>query len=175
MAPFPSLESVSRRRKLLGKTQHAFAKLIGISQSMIAKIESGKAEPSYRLAVEIFEKLDELESRDTKKVEDVMSRNVIVLKDTDTVGYASGIVKDKAISQFPVLMDGGMIRSIRTNDMAGMGKNIKIGVLVKEAFPTVRSDTPLSIVIGFLHLNQAVVVMKEGKIAGIITAEDLIP
>ena len=175
MASFPSLESISRRRKLLGKTQHAFAKLVGVSQSMIAKIESGKAEPSYKLATEIFEKLDELESSDTKKAEDVMSRDVVVLKGSDTVGYASSIVRDKAISQFPVLMDNGTIRSIRTNDMVGMEKDIKVGMLVKEGFPTVGPDTPLSIVIDLLRLNQAVIVMQEGKIAGIITAEDLIP
>jgi predicted transcriptional regulator len=175
MAYFPTLDSISRRRKLLGKTQHAFAKLVGVSQSMIAKIENGKAEPSYKLAVEIFERLDELESKDTKKASDVMSSNVIVLKGSDTVGYASGIVRDKAISQFPVLADNGTIRSIRTNDMAGVEKDVKVGLLVKEAFPAVGPDTPLSIVIDLLRLNQAVVVMKEGKIAGIITAEDLIP
>ncbi len=175
MSVFPRLDSIARRRKALGLSQRAFSKLVGTSQSMIAKTEHGKAEPSYRLAVEIFQKLDALENRDTKKAEDVMNKDVIVLRGSDTVGYASKIVRDEAISQFPVMMENGEIRSIRTNDMAGVGKDFRIEALVKEAFPAVGPDTPLSIVIELIHLNQAVIVMKGGKIGGIITADDLVP
>jgi predicted transcriptional regulator len=174
MSYFPSLELIAKRRKALGMTQHSLAKLIGVSQSMIAKMENGKAEPSYRLAAEIFQKLDELESKETMRAGDVMNRNVIMLKASDTVGKASKIAKVRGIDQFPVLMKGGMVRNIRTVDLLGAASDSRVGSLASDSLPAISSTTPLGIVEELVRLNLAVIVLKEGKIAGIITAEDLL-
>ena len=44
------LNEISRLRKQLGLTQAELAKLSGVSQSLIAKLEAGKIEPSYSKA-----------------------------------------------------------------------------------------------------------------------------
>lgn len=54
----PSLDEIAKRRKLLGLTQKQLAKIAGVSQSFIAKIESGKIDPSYSKAKAIFDTLE---------------------------------------------------------------------------------------------------------------------
>ena len=51
---FPKLNEISKKRKILGLTQSELAKLAGVSQSLIAKLESGKIEPSYTKVKTIF-------------------------------------------------------------------------------------------------------------------------
>ncbi|MCK4496763.1 MAG: helix-turn-helix domain-containing protein, partial [Candidatus Aenigmarchaeota archaeon] len=43
----PEIKSIKNRRKLLGLTQKDLAKQAGVSQSFIAKMESGRINPSY--------------------------------------------------------------------------------------------------------------------------------
>ncbi|MEM3267388.1 MAG: helix-turn-helix domain-containing protein [Conexivisphaerales archaeon] len=48
------LREISKMRKVLGLTQVQLAKMAGISQSLLAKIEAGKVDPSYTRARKIF-------------------------------------------------------------------------------------------------------------------------
>ena len=51
----PKLEEIGRRRRLLALSQKQLANLSGVSQSMIAKIESGRISPSYLKTKAIFD------------------------------------------------------------------------------------------------------------------------
>ena len=62
------LNDIARLRKQLGLTQPELAQLSGVSQSLIAKLEAGKIEPSYTKVKSI---IDTLTGPDTTKVVDV--------------------------------------------------------------------------------------------------------
>jgi len=51
---FPPLSYIKKMRKKFGLTQAKLAKMAGVSQSLIAKIESEKIDPSYKIAKKIF-------------------------------------------------------------------------------------------------------------------------
>ena len=49
----PELEEIKKKRKLFGMTQADLAAECGVSQSLIAKLESGKIVPAYGKAKKI--------------------------------------------------------------------------------------------------------------------------
>ena len=59
----PKLEEISKRRRVLGLSQKQLARLAGVSQSLIAKVEAGKTEPSYLRTKSILDTLEKLQGR----------------------------------------------------------------------------------------------------------------
>lgn len=121
---FPELSSISYRRKRAGITQKILSKKANISQSLLTKIERGLVIPNYKTACAIFDILDEFEYNNDKTLNDVMKRNIIILKSSDTVQKTAIIAKKHSISQFPVLENGKIVGAITTNNLINIGKNI---------------------------------------------------
>ena len=63
---------IRKIRKQLDMTQHALSKEIGISQSMVAKIESGRLDPTYSYVKKIEEALSRLTKHEEKEAKDIM-------------------------------------------------------------------------------------------------------
>ena len=171
---FPKLSSIATRRKALGVSQQKLAKLVEISQSMLVKMERGTAVPSYGKAVAIFEELEKLEHVDSKTARDVMNKEVIMLNLDDAVKKATKLVKDKGISQFPVVDGGMLIGSITTKDLVGTTPDTKIKQVMGDSLPTIKESTSIDTVKELIKSNQAVLVVDRDKVVGIITAEDLV-
>src|SRR5208282_3870818 len=66
----PSIEEIGRRRRLLALSQKELANSLGVSQSMIAKIESGRISPSYLKTKAIFDMLEGLERKNEVKAKE---------------------------------------------------------------------------------------------------------
>jgi len=64
-------------RKQLNLTQHQFAKESQVSQSMIAKIESGKLDPTYSYVKKIEQVIQNLTKHYEKEAKDIMHKNII--------------------------------------------------------------------------------------------------
>ena len=171
---FPEPNTIAPRRKRLGITQQWLSREAGISQSMLAKVESGKVQPGYAAARRIFEALEAKEVRDGKVAEQVMHGPVIALESSDTVEKAARIAHDKQISQFPVMRDGVVVGSIRTSELVGLKHEEKVGWNMSEPFPSVGRKTTVSSIIPLVKTQQAVIVIDGGRMVGIITADDLI-
>lgn len=171
---FPSTGEIARRRRLLGITQSALASSAGISQSLLAKIERGRANPSYAAVNALFEVLDRRESGDSKKASDVMVKEVVMLNEHDKASKAAKLIKELKISQFPVERAGMYIGCIKSLDLLDAPKDEKVSHYIKNDFPTVGKETPLNAVIVLLSDTRLpVIVLSKGKVVGIITADDL--
>ncbi len=172
----PDLKSIKKRREKLGIRQYDLAKRAGISQSMLAKIESERnnVKPGYDVAGRIFEELEKEERADEKTAKDVMHKGVKSLDVKDTFGRAAKLAKEHGISQFPVLDGSKIVGSIRTIDIMDMPKEMEIGWKFGIQLPAVDEAVPISSIKELVKHSQAVVVMRKGEIVGIITAEDLI-
>ncbi|MCL4403715.1 MAG: CBS domain-containing protein [Candidatus Marsarchaeota archaeon] len=174
MLSFPRLDSIGRRRKLLGVTQQRLAKMCGISQSLLAKIESGNVNPSYTVAVSLFEMLDALEQNGAAVAKDIMKKEIVVLNPKQRIGDVAKISKLHVISQFPVAFGGRLVGSITTKDMLDAPKDATVGAFLSDQLPTVSESTPIEAVKQLLKSSQAVIVLNKDRIVGIITAEDLL-
>ena len=171
---FPDVNSIGIRRKRLNLSQNQLAKRVGISQSMLTKIERGLVIPSYSKAVDIFNELDALEHTDDKIATDMMKKDVTKLKSSDTAEKAARLAKKYAISQFPVIEGSRIVGSIKTSDLLELPKGTKVGWKMNTPFPTVNENAPISTIRELLKHEQAVVVVRKSDIIGIITAEDLL-
>ena len=82
---FESLDTIKKMRISLGINQTVLAQKAGVSQSLIAKIEAGKVEPTYSKALQIFEDLEQLRSKEELKAKQRMNQKVIFAKVTDSL------------------------------------------------------------------------------------------
>jgi len=176
--------TIKKRRLAIDKTQKEFASLCGVSQSLIAKIEGGRVDPSYSIAVRIFETLDRLEEKESDKwavprtAKDVMVAKVISVKPEDKLARAKTLMLEGNFSQLPVIDKGGvMVGSVTDrllityDDMNGDGK---VEQLMDKPFPIINKDTRLSTVRSILVDEPAVLVYDKNHLLGIITKYDLL-
>lgn len=178
----PDIQSIRRKRKKLDITQKQLAKRAGVSQSLIAKIESGKAEASYEKVKGIFEVLDRQKSKEEKRCHNIMCKKLISVKEDDTVRKAISLMKKHSISQLPVFKGKIVIGSIsETALLSGLEKKSKkelfkqkVGKIAEAVLPIVNKELPVSSVIPLLKSSPAVLVSEKGQIKGIITKADLL-
>ncbi|MDG6939685.1 MAG: CBS domain-containing protein [Nitrososphaerota archaeon] len=177
------LREISRMRKLLGLTQVQLAKMAGISQSLLAKIEAGQVDPSYSRAQKIFNALNQYGKREKKKVADIMVKEVKTVPADATVAEAVRLMNEKAISQLPVVREGKVVGGVTDKmlvEKMASGSSVEdilektVGEVMQESFPSVSKDTPLELVASILNYYSALVVYEEGRLAGIITRTDLL-
>ncbi len=171
---FPELTSISIRRRKLGLTQKKLSDKAGISQSLLTKIERGLVIPNYKTACNIFEILDEQEYKQEKTLLDVMRRKVITLKSSESIDKAIEMAKKHSISQFPILENGKIVGAITTNLLVDVKKNTRIKDIMREPFPTLNANTPLTIASNLLKQYPAIIIVQNSSIIGIATAEDLL-
>ncbi|MBI4399183.1 CBS domain-containing protein, partial [Candidatus Micrarchaeota archaeon] len=159
------------------------AKLGSVSQSLIAKVEAGKIDPSYSNAKNIFDVLESLEDSEQLKAKDVMSKEIIFIKKGETIAKAAEIMAKNKVSQLPILDGDKIVGSVSEQTIsakiAGGGdmKRIsayKVEDVMEESFPSVDEETPLSVLATLLRYNDAVLIMKRGKLGGIVSKADLL-
>lgn len=171
------LQDIKKIRRKLNITQKQLAKISGVSQSLIAKIESGKMDPSYSNALKIFAAIDNTSKNSQKCAADVMESRIIYVTENDSLHKAVKLMKEYEISQIPVLIDHKPVGYISESIIlqALMEKQSeKVKDIMEEAPPTIASTTRITIVSELLKYYQMVLVSSKGKIIGIITRADVI-
>jgi predicted transcriptional regulator len=177
------MEEVARKRRMLELTQKQLAKLAGVSQSLIAKLESKKIDPSYTKVKAIFDALERLEIKTEVHVGEVLHRGVVGVQRNDLVSKAVRLMTNHGYSQLPVFDGEHAIGSISEKTILGQvsaGKDLahisKLPVedIMEEAFPQVREDAPLPLISSLLQVYPAVLISKKGKVVGIVTKADLL-
>lgn len=168
-------------RKNLGLTQKQLADLAGVSQSLIAKIESGKIDPAYSKVVQIFQALEKEQNKEKKMVREVMSLNIISVKPGDTLEKAVKLMRTKDISQLPVLEDGKCIGSISESMVVELvsdgDRNFKstlVEDVMRSSFPTVPANSLVDAIADLLCYYSAVLIENKGRLVGIVTKADLL-
>jgi predicted transcriptional regulator len=180
----PSLDEIPKRRKALGLTQSRLAELAGVSQSIIAKIESGTVDPSYSIVKRLVETLEK-QSVDTSRprVSEIMSKPVISISRMQLVRDAVDLMKKRGYSQLPVFDGSRCVGSISEKtilDRAARGEplesllNNRVRDIMDSPLPTVSEDTPLEMVLGLLQGNYGVLVTRGETAIGILTKSDIL-
>jgi len=179
----PSQTEIKIKRKRIGLTQTDLARKAGVSQSLIAKIETKQVDASYSHVKKIFDTLEELENQTQPKASDVLNSNVNFVSKKDSVGKAIALMRKHNFSQLPVLEEGHAVGSVSEKsviDKISSGLDPKelakmaCGEIMEEAFPVVSETTPLPAISELLKHHFAVLVRKGEKIIGIISKADLL-
>lgn len=177
----PELKEIKRKRKAMNLTQTQLAKLSGISQSLIAKIESGNVVPSYEKGKQLIDLLAELSSHEEKKAEEIMTENILFVKETDCIKKAIELMEKHGLSQLPVLRTEKNVGLISEKTLVEKLSSGKINIhkdtvkeIIEEPLPVIGARTSTKMVSGMLTHVPAVLISKKGKIRGIITKSDLL-
>lgn len=171
------LGEIKKIRKALGLTQTDLAKKANVSQSLIAKIESGRIDPTFTKTKKIFETLDYLGKKEELKAEEVMNAKIISLSPNDDIKDSISKMKKYNISQMPVIEGHkaiGLISESTLLDalMGNKGKNVED--IMEEAPPTVSKKASIQIVSSLLRHYPMVLVSDTGNLVGLITKADLL-
>ncbi|MCJ7722224.1 CBS domain-containing protein [Candidatus Bathyarchaeota archaeon] len=179
----PSIDEVAKKRRIAGLTQQKLAKLAGVSQSLIAKLESQKIDPSYTKVKAIFDALEKLQTETEVRAEDVLQNKVIGIQKSEPISKAVQKMAEHGYSQLPVFDEEHAVGSISEKTIIGKvsaGKDLNqisklsVGDLMEDAFPQVGEDAPLSLISSLLQVYSAVLISTKGKVVGIVTKADLL-
>jgi predicted transcriptional regulator len=174
---------ISAIRRQLGLTQSQLAEFSQVSQSLIAKIESGNIDPSYSKAKALSDALERIQRRNSKKAKDIMAKHIISVSSLDRLEEAARLMRHHSISQLPVFEGEKSVGSISERTILRLLEDAKDPSLVfgrrvrdvmEDAFPTVSEDTPVELLYSFMDFFQAVLVSKREKVKGIVTKADLL-
>ena len=179
----PGLEEIGRRRRLLAMSQKQLANLAGVTQSMIAKIESKNISPTYIKTKTIFDTLETLERRNVTKAKDICHGKVVSVQAHEPISRAVHLMRETGFSQLPVISGGQMVGSITEKTLLqklvsspkpDIVSKREVETIMDDSFPTVNELTPVSMVSALLQYEPAVLVSRRGHVLGIITKADLL-
>ena len=177
----PNLDSIKRQREKLHVSQKKLANMTGVSTSMINQIESGRSKPSYDTAKKIFGSLAILEGESSSHVAGEICKTPIEkMKPSQTINDAVKKMNEMAISQIPifdgtepvgVVSEEGLVKKLATTN-ASQWKKMQLKDVMTSVPPIVNYDTPANTLGPLLQFTKCILVSKDSKIVGIITASD---
>ncbi|MEM1671777.1 MAG: CBS domain-containing protein [Archaeoglobaceae archaeon] len=170
------ISDIKARRKRLGITQKELAELVGVSQSLIAKLESGVLDPKLSLIKRIINALNELESKNYW-AKNIMNSPVIIAESSDSVKKIAKIMIEKGISQLPVVQGEKIIGSVTERGIFKAffeGKSdILVRDIIEDPLPIVKPSESIFEISKLLLEHPAVLVVEGRNILGIITKHDI--
>jgi len=172
------LKEIKEIRKKFGLTQTDLAKKAGVSQSLVAKIEAGRLDPTYTNARKIFDALDNLTQKQEMKAEEIMTKKIVsVTKESDVTDIIKKMKKYE-ISQLPVIekdkVIGTVSESTVLDSIVSGKKEIKAKDIMQDTPPTISKNASLSVVSSLLKFYPMIMVVEQSKILGVITKSDII-
>ena len=171
------LEEIKTIRKKLGITQAELANRANVSQSLIAKIESGRIDPTYTKTKKIFAALSELENKEEIKAEQLMTGRIVGVSSGTSIKEAIVKMKKFQISQLPVI-DGsklvGLVSESTILDALLKSKASQVKEIMQDAPPMVSKTTSIQVVSNLLKHFPLVAVSEHGRLIGLVTKSDLL-
>ena len=180
---FPTLDDIAKRRRQLGLKQSQLAKMAGVSQSLIAKLEAGTIDSSYTKVKTIFDVLERLEFKTKVQAEKIVHSEVFSVQRRDPISEVVDVMKEHGYSQIPVfdgkqpvgsISEKAILRQILSGKDLEQISKLPTEDIMEEAFPQINEDAPLSLITSLLQTYSAVLVSKKGVVIGIITKADLL-
>src|ERR1051325_658505 len=163
--PLPDVvRQVRRSRITLGLTQADLAKEAGTSQSLVAKLEKGRLNPSYEVVRRLLEALDRRAASDDKTAGDYVHGDPVFAEPAEPLGKALERMKARGFSQLPVVDRGQPVGSLSESAIPDR--------IQKGPDPEALNRRRRALV-ELLRDHEAVLVVREGRMVGVVTKSDL--
>lgn len=180
--PLIDPRSIRVWRLELGLTQAELAKLSGVSQAYIARIEKGDLDPKLSTLRRILDVLSQ-RRRQRVSINSVMSVPVVSVGPEEKVESAVETMVKHGYSQLPVIRSGVPVGTISERivmhhlatqrDPTGLAIH-RVSELMGTAPPMLSPDADVSTALTLLDTYPMVLVMENGKVTGIVTKSDVL-
>ena len=172
------IENLKKIRKQLDLTQNELAKKSGLSQSLIAKIESKRLDPTYSRVKKIEEAFELLTKKYEKEAKDIMVKKIVSAKENEKIPDIIKILNKYNISQVPVLKNDYVVGIISESTILNKNsediKNLKAEDIMDESPPIISKDTKIEVIKNLLKYYPIILVKEKDKLIGLISKADLI-
>lgn len=176
----PTPDDIKKLRLELNLTQNVLAKRAGVSQPLIARIESGDVDPRLSTLNKIFNVFDEAR-KEKIDVRRIMHPSVIHTSSDRSLEDAARIMEEHGFSQMPVIDNGVPVGSISTDQIVHSMtdhdhrkvSHLLVRNIMGDSFPTISPTTDANTVSRILEKNPAVLVLETGKVIGVVTKHDI--
>jgi predicted transcriptional regulator len=176
----PTPDDLKKLRLDFNLTQAELASRAGVSQPLIARIESGDVDPRLSTLHKIFNVFDAAhkEKIDVRKI---MHPSVIHTSSDRSVEEAARIMEEHGFSQMPVIDNGvpvgsistdQIVRSMTDHDLRKVS-HLLVKNIMGDSFPTISPTTDANTVSRILENSTAVLVLEMGKVVGVVTKHDI--
>lgn len=180
---------IREQRHSLKVSQKRLAKMCGMSQSTIARIETDMARlnPSYASIFYVAGALNKLGAGNpsaarTMKAREIMHKHIISIKPSASVYEAIELFKDYDFPQLPVLDESKrVVGTIYQKDLLNdamhnpdMVRRRRVGSVMKSSLPQIDGDADIAGLKPILESNGGVIVVDKGRAVGIITVYDVL-
>lgn len=171
------LSEIREMRKKFGLTQFDLAKKANVSQSLIAKLEAGRIDPTYTNVKKIFTALNDFGKKHELKAVEIMNDKIIFVGPEENISEAIKKMKRFNISQMPVIEEhksvGLVSESIILDGM--LNKKVrKTKEIMHDPPPIIPKNTTVDVVSNLLRFCPMVLVSDNGKLRGVITKSDVL-
>jgi predicted transcriptional regulator len=183
MLPLPELcKHIRRQRLLLGMTQAELAQAGGTSQSLIAKLEQGRLNPSYETVRRLYNALEQRGRAAEPTAQELMQQHPMTAAPDEPLRDALQRMKAQGYSQMPVLEQGRAVGSLSERavlERIERGESIEdlrrrpVAEIMDGGFPTVEPTASRRMLVELLRENDAVLVVAAGRMVGVVTKSDL--
>ncbi|MFX0079135.1 MAG: helix-turn-helix domain-containing protein [Candidatus Hermodarchaeota archaeon] len=186
----PTPKELQELRKKVGLTQEELAARVGISQSLVARIEKGQVNPSIITLKRILSAIEDQEqvSPSIRKLlqwkgQTTKMQQLIGVSPDDKVRRAVILMRLHGISQLPVIKrsksigcisEGTILRKLMVMDSQKVF-SLSVNEIMEEPFPSI--DISESVELAFSKIASGVEVLlieDQGRPVGIITKIDII-
>ncbi len=171
------INEIKSIRKKIGLTQSELASQAGISQSLIAKIESGTLDPTYSKAKKIFDVLDSLSKQKQLKAKDIMNKKLISVTPETKIKDVIKEMRKHGISQMSVIEKShcvGLVSETILLDAFNKPNVEKAEDIMGDIPPIIAKDTTIDILSSLLKFYPIVMVSDKGNLIGVITKADVL-
>jgi|FLOH01.1.fsa_nt_gi predicted transcriptional regulator len=165
-------------RRQIGLTQIDLANKAGVSQSLIAKIESNRIDPTFSNMKRITEALESQQQKESRQAKDFIHKGMVYCIENDDIKIVIEKMKKYEISQLPVMKEDvviGMVSESKIIEQILNNKqNLKAKDVMGEIPPIIAMNTPESVISSMLKFFSLVIVQDKGKTKGVITRADIL-
>ena len=179
---FPELGEIAKLRQEAGMSQSSLANMVKIPQSYLSKIESGKANPGYRLVKALFAAIEGASIAERTETIGGLASRIEAMSPDSSVLSANRIMRKMNFSQLPVFDSGKNVGRLTEAEILAAkrkyGHKEPLSKTVREimgpAYPEFDADTPKSEAGYVVEKLGAILIKKKDKLIGIITRYDLL-
>ncbi len=170
------IKSLRKLRRDAGITQTELSIEVGVSQAYIARLESGSLDPKLSVVNKIIEVLNR---RRSTICTELMTPNPITVDARDSVSTAVSLMQERSYSQLPVLRGTQVVGIVNEWDVIRNLQHNLQEISVQSIMSPgntmmVEGATSIDTIIPLFENFQAILVLNQGRLQGIITRSDLL-